>query len=195
MIGGGKGKPRAGAWWARVRPSKASPVAGLMLVFGCIVGAGPASDVTAIGCFCGMMGSCMVNGVVGGLAHWPDPPREKLVCAHALRPSFAARYPALVRRPILNRSRRLNPARMISCRFLNAAYIFFHCDLEILLPCTSKYMVVPPSKLKVVCLPNNPPPSLAWKRMRSDRDSATPMRPAFATGARQKPTPHVRRPD
>src|SRR5260370_20062692 len=119
MTGGGKGKPRAGAWWARVRPSKASPVAGLMLVFGCIVGAGPASDVTAIGCFCGMMGSCMVNGVVGGLAHWPLPELELAVCAHALRPALAIREPALVRSPIFTKSLPLKPALMISFPVLN----------------------------------------------------------------------------
>src|SRR5258707_12090692 len=110
MTGGGKGKPRAGAWWARVRPSKASPVAGLMLVFGCIVGAGPASDVTAIGCFCGMMGSCMVNGVVGGLAHWPLPELELAGFAPALQAALALREPALLTGPPFSQCLPLQPA-------------------------------------------------------------------------------------
>src|SRR5712691_8906252 len=102
------------------------PVAGLIVVFGLICGAGPVKLPTGIGCFRGMIGSCMVKGVVAGLAHWPDPrlELESVVCAHTLRPSLAARYPAADSRPILARSRRLNRARTISCRFLNAAYIF-----------------------------------------------------------------------
>ena len=52
--------------------------------------------------------------------------------------------PAINNVRVWAKSRRLNPARMISCRFLKAAYIFFHCDFETLLPCTSKYMDAPP---------------------------------------------------
>src|SRR5258707_14411426 len=114
------------------------PVTGLIVVFGLICGAGPVKLLSAIGCFRGVIGSCMVKGVVAGLAHWPDPRElERGVCDHTLRPSLPTRYPAAVSRPILATSRRLNPARMISCRFLNATYIFFHWDLEILFPCTS----------------------------------------------------------
>ena len=49
------------------------PVAGLMALFGAIVGAGPVKPESAIACFTGGIGMSIVQGVVGGLAQLPHP--------------------------------------------------------------------------------------------------------------------------
>lgn len=68
----------------------------------------------------GMMGRGPRKGVVGGLQsswHWLGPHSA----AQALRPLFATGYPAPVRSPILDNSRRERRALMISCRFFCAS--------------------------------------------------------------------------
>src|SRR5262245_10104861 len=84
-----------------------------------------------------MIGIGSMNDRVGGLGSTgrsasisrastpPPPPPLPLLgplphAARLLRPALATRYPPLVMSPILIRSRRLNPALMISSRFRNA---------------------------------------------------------------------------
>src|SRR6266436_1581420 len=92
-----------------VRPSPAA-------VFGTTVGAG-FSDAT--GCFTGSIGSGSINERVAGLVL--EPPSLGLrPQARELSPFFVTRYPALVSRPILKRSRRVRPAAISSRRFFLA---------------------------------------------------------------------------
>src|SRR5215510_2035815 len=63
------------------------------------------------------VGSSSTKGVVGGLLQTSLSSADD---TRALNPFLATRYPALVRSPSLNISRRLKPAAMISRRFLLA---------------------------------------------------------------------------
>src|SRR5216683_4890581 len=119
------------------------PVAGLMALFGAIVGAGPVSAPRAMGCFTVGIGSSIIHGRVVGLAQVPQPllperqlpPPQVSAQARELSPVLATSIPAPVSRPSLIRSRRLvNPAFTSSCRFLNALYISFHRARETLSP-------------------------------------------------------------
>src|SRR5436305_10893588 len=92
-----------------VRPSLAA-------VFGATVGAG-FSDAT--GCFTGRIGNGSINERVAGLVLEP-PPLGLRPQARELNPFLVTRYPALVSRPILNRSRRVRPAAISSRRFFLA---------------------------------------------------------------------------
>src|SRR5712675_1324456 len=125
------------------------PVAGLMALFGAMVGAGPVSAESAIGCFTVGIGMFIIHGRVVGLAQLPQPlvPVRQLppphVSAHArvLSPFLAISIPAPVSRPIFIRSRRLvNPAFTNSCRFLKALYISFHRARETFSPFLLKYI-------------------------------------------------------
>src|SRR5882724_5693513 len=125
------------------------PVAGLMALFGAMVGAGPVRAESAIGCFTVGIGMFIIHGRVVGLAQLPQPlvPVRQLppphVSAHArvLSPFLAISIPAPVSRPIFIRSRRLvNPAFTNSCRFLKALYISFHRARETFSPFLLKYI-------------------------------------------------------
>src|SRR6266545_8197053 len=78
-----------------VRPSKGSPVAGLIAVFGFTVGGGPVNCVT--GWWMGMMGIGSTNGVVTGLGGVLNPPQQPrldpslLYWARALKPLLGIR--------------------------------------------------------------------------------------------------------
>src|SRR4051794_8450549 len=134
-----------GDWCARVRPSYAIPVAGLMAVFGAMVGAGPVSEATGCCTFGIGMGSC--HGLVAGLAQLPHPllPERQLplpqVPAQALelRPILSISIPLLESRPIRIRSRRLKPALINSCRFLKASYMAFQRARDTRSPFALKY--------------------------------------------------------
>jgi hypothetical protein len=80
------------------------------------------------------MGIGSTNGVVGGLTGVPLPPdpshqrrsqspKPPPNWARALKPFFWIKYPALVKRPALIMSRRLNRAAIISRRFFAAFLI------------------------------------------------------------------------
>jgi len=86
----------------------------------------------------GMIGSGWTHGVVAGLAHWLQLKKHRSG-TRALKPDLATSMPALVRRPIFNRSLLVKPAAMISCRFFIAVSISFHCALETFSPNTLKY--------------------------------------------------------
>src|SRR6267142_878887 len=118
-----------GDWWARVRPSYGTPVAGLIALLGASVGAGPVSADSVVGCLTGAIGMSMVHGVVGGLAQLPHPvvperqlPLPQLAYTRELRPLFAMSMPVPAMSPMRTRSRRVKPAEISSCRFLNAWY-------------------------------------------------------------------------
>src|SRR4051812_18253648 len=139
-----------GDWCARVRPSYAIPVAGLIALFGAMVGAGPVSADRAMGCFTGGIGMFIDHGVVKGLAQLPHPvvPLRQLPSPHdayarELSPFFAISIPDPVRSPIRMRSRRVKPALMSSWRFLNAWYISFQRERDTFSPLALKYMLPP----------------------------------------------------
>src|SRR3954463_13019118 len=119
------------------------PVAGLIAVFGAIVGAGPVSAERGVGCFTVGIGMFITHGRVVGLAQVPQPlvPDRQLPLPHVsaqareLRPFLAISIPPAVSSPILIRSRRLvRPAFTNSCRFLKALYISFHRARETFSP-------------------------------------------------------------
>src|SRR6478752_7414294 len=118
------------------------PVAGLIALFGAMVGAGPVSAESAMGCFTGGIGMFITHGRVVGLAQLPQPQ----VSAHArlLSPFLVISMPAPVSNPIFIRSRRLvNPAFTSSCRFLKALYISFHRARDTFSPLALKYIQAP----------------------------------------------------
>src|SRR3954452_9208872 len=103
------------------------PVAGLMALFGAMVGAGPVSADSAMGCFTGGIGMFIDHGVVKGLAQLPHPvvPLRQLPSPHdayarELSPFCAISTPEPVSRPIRMRSRREKPPLISSWRFLKA---------------------------------------------------------------------------
>ena len=81
------------------------------------VGAGDSGVVEVR--FTGTIGSGSRNGVVRGLLVWPSS-SPALFSARALKPRVPIRHPALVTRPILTRSLRVNPAAISWRRFLAA---------------------------------------------------------------------------
>src|SRR5258708_12676768 len=110
------------------------PVAGLMALFGAIVGAGPVRAPGAMGCFTVGIGSSIIHGRVVGLAQVPQPlvpvrqlpPPQVSAQARELSPVLATRIPAPVSRPSPLRPRRLlHPAPPLSSRLLHSFHTHF----------------------------------------------------------------------
>src|SRR6478672_10732339 len=122
------------------------PVAGLIALLGDSVGAGPVSADSVVACLTIGIGMSRVHGVVGGLAHVPQPvvpvrqlPLPQLAYTRELRPFLATIMPVLAMSPMRIMSRRVTPALINSCRFLKAWYISFHSRRETRSPFALKY--------------------------------------------------------